>query len=783
MHPTTTLPTALRRLDTATKRKHRPPNEALLLSPVQYNLFQEYNTTISSWKTLPETQFCGQHARIASQEHGLMAPLSHNSRVVVTGLLQPLGVALALRLHKDCGVSTIIGVDALLPNVRMERMKYMERYAILQKAIPNLHRLLVPEMGLPLDDIVKRHQPTHIVHLSQQRHYQENLLSMQQLCDLLVQEKKLHLVFVSSSADELSEGANQVVASTYHALHGISAVGLRLPEIYGYPDDNNSPMSQLVVRFMSGNTTTTTTNGTVVERDCLFVDDAVDALVAGMQFRPTELTTLSIPSNITTSMLSNELSKMMTLSENPTVMTGSSSRKLRGDQARHWLGWTPSTTLQQGVSRLISLHLANKYPYGDVVDDFGHNLTSFHVPLSTIILPQRVVFPCASECSRRKSCEATVFDEVAKVSKMRSRGCKYVLYAVNLLPELNGLPSSGSRPSPENPVVQGEEEDKFCRIAFVSNRSPLVKQVVVASNKNENPDSLNGQLKHNNWTLIWVNGDATTMSEAEFTVLKLSPKRFFSTSVSRAVYVDPFKLPIPPYEYLDRFVTSMEMSAKEARRQREYRSGTNIFRMVDVPPQRARRIVFASLQDMTLGEIPPRSPVFTHVQHFLKRDGIIRPDKLRLQAQQLLYSYAAHFVQTNPRRPEDEIRSTIYHEFPFFWLRTAMIVHDLREEAARQLRCEWYDEHLYWGNTHLEDLALAYVLARRRIMGQLAPEDGAGWTPMLPMPVKGTEAAGPLRFLHDEERLVNAEGMELFLGTLFIPLPGEPTKESTASTS
>ncbi|MCK7532582.1 MAG: NAD-dependent epimerase/dehydratase family protein [Marinilabiliales bacterium] len=172
-------------------------------------------------------------------------------------------------------------------------MKYMERYAILQKAIPNLHRLLVPEMGLPLTTLSSVTKPTHIVHLSQQRHYQENLLSMQQLCEhVSVQEKKLHLVFVSSSADELSEGANQVVASTYHALHGISAVGLRLPEIYGYPDDNNSPMSQLVVRFMSGNTTTTTTtttNGTVVERDCLFVDDAVDALIAGMQFRPTEL--------------------------------------------------------------------------------------------------------------------------------------------------------------------------------------------------------------------------------------------------------------------------------------------------------------------------------------------------------------------------------------------------------------------------------------------------------------------------------------------------------------
>jgi hypothetical protein len=107
-----------------------------------------------------------------------------------------------------------------------------------------------------------------------------------------------------------------------------------------------------------------------------------------------------------------------------------------------------------------------------------------------------------------------------------------------------------------------------------------------------------------------------------------------------------------------------------------------------------------------------------------------------------------------------------------------MMVHDFREEESRQLRCELYDEHLYWGNTHLEDLALAYILAKRRIMGQLAlPLVGEeGWTPILPIPAKGKE--GPWRFFNnEEERLVNAEEMELFLITLAMPLPGDAKKD------
>jgi hypothetical protein len=250
------------------------------------------------------------------------------------------------------------------------------------------------------------------------------------------------------------------------------------------------------------------------------------------------------------------------------------------------------------------------------------------------------------------------------------------------------------------------------------------------------------------------------MSEAEYTLLKMSPKLFFSTSVARAMYVQPNRFPVPPYESLTGYFKTLDPRSREAGRTKEYRTGVNIFRFVPRPAKNARRVIFSSLE-ASFPNVPPKSPVGVYVQDLVKREGI-RPDQERLQPQVFFYTYLAHFVQMNPRRLDPEIRSTIYKEFPFQWLKTVMIVHDLREEESRQLRCEWYDEHLFWGNSHLEDLSLAYVLAKRRIMGRHAVEleDEAGWFPIMNTPAKSEEEE-PERLTTDAD-----DDTELFLRIL-----------------
>jgi hypothetical protein len=59
------------------------------------------------------------------------------------------------------------------------------------------------------------------------------------------------------------------------------------------------------------------------------------------------------------------------------------------------------------------------------------------------------------------------------------------------------------------------------------------------------------------------------------------------------------------------------------------------------------------------------------------------------------------------------------------WVRTKWIVHDLKLEESRQLRCNWYQEHVQWGN-NLDQLSFAYVLATYDLKRRLAfqePDD------------------------------------------------------------
>jgi len=62
---------------------------------------------------------------------------------------------------------------------------------------------------------------------------------------------------------------------------------------------------------------------------------------------------------------------------------------------------------------------------------------------------------------------------------------------------------------------------------------------------------------------------------------------------------------------------------------------------------------------------------------------------------------------------------------------TFLVVHNVQSDRSRRLRCEWYEEQLFWstddGEEHrsrdLEDLTLAFVLARWRAEGRLIPDD------------------------------------------------------------
>jgi nucleoside-diphosphate-sugar epimerase len=608
----------------------------------------------------------------------------------------------------------------------------------------------------------------------------EHVYTMQQLLNffwqLQQQEKKKkrvpHFVYISSTRDKdgaltTMTSAVDMLTKTFSNVHGTTAttVGLRLPLVYGDYVENSILSNKIMMMLQGDNVTTTTTTTTTQEDEqvVLFVEDAVHAIVAAMQIQPpTGLVTLDVSNSaMTMKMLQQQVEAILVSKhQNSSSVAAATTTIMTTTDAltRYWLGWTPTTSIQQGASKLLSLHLAHKFPFGTVEP-------TLHVPTP----PQRVEFPCASECARPASCALSVFDKTIKVSRPLTRGCKYAVYTVDLWGDLQDLPSSGQ------PSEDVSEENKWCRIAFVSSQSPLVQEVVVMQVGNHTTTSTStvnrtliethsGKVQYKNWTLVFVHGNAANMSEAEYTLLKLTPKRFFSETVSRAMFVQPNRFPVPPFESLSGFFKSLDPSAKAAGRTKEYRAGVNsIFRFLPKEAKKARRVIFSSLE-ATFPNVPEKSPIGVYVQDLCKREGI-RPNQDLLVPQVSFYTYAAHFVQNGIRRPEYEIRSTIYKGgFPFEWLKTAMIVHDLRETEARDLRCEWYDEHLFWGNTHLEDVSLAYVLGKRRIMGRVgvAPESEQGW-----FPIMDTDAVGETA---DEvmlpNRLTNADDAELFVRIL-----------------
>lgn len=772
------------------ERRKRPPTESGTVVPAAYHLYEDSSlasstntNTTTNWKTLDASTFCGSHAQTVASTHGYMGdPLSTHSKVVITNILSPLGVSLALRLHLECHVQKIIGVDHILPNTRHYRMPKMDSYALLQRYIPTLPKLIVPEMGIPMSEILETHKPTHVVHSADSADsYLENVINMQDV--LLMNDdanttttttKLPHVVYITTknATSTLSARAIHLVASSLTTVQDTyfdrSIIGLQMPHVYG-EYDSDSLISQLTMDYLNTNETTVELEEQSRNQQCLFVDDAVDVLVAAMQVQPpggNGFATIDIPSNQTLGMLQQQVQNIVL---KRTKSTPTDSMKRKNDStttfaANYWLGWTPSTFLTHGVSTLVSMHLAHKYPYGNVEQTLA-------VPTP----PQRIQFPCASECARSQVCTPTMLDDTVKVSKRLSRGCKYVIYTVDLWADVQDLPSSGEQS--DDP----EENAKWCRIAFVSSSSPLVLNGVFGTNnKTTNTttssnssttitpadktklDSVNGEIAYKNWTLVFVHGDAANMSEAEYSLLKIAPRTFFSSSVYRAMYVQANRFPVPPFESLTGFIKTLDPHERPEGRQKEYRSGSNIFRWLPKPAKKARRVLFSSLE-ASFPNVPPKSPIGVYVKARIDSEGI-RPIQERLVPQVSFYTYAAHFVQVLPRRLEEEIRSTVWKEFPFEWLKTSMIVHDLRENESHKLRCEWYDETIFWGNAHLEDLSLAYVLAKRKIMGTTGVEleDDAGWFPLLNTDKRG----GNTEVEVEPERLTNAEDTELFLRIL-----------------
>lgn len=679
------------------------------------------------------------------------AGLSSSSRVVITrALTASAGPALALLLSKQCGVEHIVGVDSLLPNLRKVRMKAMNVYQMLYRSI-NDFQLVVPTAtaGIArLDDSVElewliQFHPSHIIHM------EEDTTTTN---DKLLEEHQDGTATASNLWDEYMSRKSQRLYYLHHSVHSLHQL-LR----YGQSrSDKRGPLVFLhVVTTTAAKTTKTTHNLATTRIHCL-LSECYSSLTGGR----VRMQQMELPASIYGPTVGTTTSSSATPVDNSTFFT--MHNKLFVDDAMagiltalhqrpglHRMTVNTATSDATATSKKESLRgvqtlayrLSLEHPYGAAAKE--KNTVTHHNDTYAAVTAQyrqtyglhTTRFPCASSCNGPTSppCQPSAFDVIIPITLTVTEKCKYVVYLLDFsahLKELFKPMQSGGTPL-------------LCRIAFVSGKSPVVQVAVArhvatenrnsegvpaASTKEEALQRYNGKLKSNGWTLVWLaHDDETTLTDAEYALVRMEPGKFFAPEVAKAMLSGTSTFVEHPDLGLQRILSRIDRAALPRHMRKEERSGIKVSRFVEHPAENARAVaLFVSehssktFQAKTIAE---------YAKHIATDSSLAIPRR-----QITFYRHASHFVQTDWNRPEDESRQTVYFPFPFQWVSKDLVVHDMHLEAARMLRCSWYDEHLYWGHSNrgAEELSLAYVLGKRRIEASIGPglDGDPSWVPV-----------------------------------------------------
>jgi len=438
-----------------------------------------------------------------------------------------------------------------------------------------------------------------------------------------------------SSLRGASKMMDEMIAKLYYDTKGIYSVGLRFFSVYGPWGVPGSPLFEMAERAVAGDLDSLDNqhekynfhsglNGIDVtdkndndgdgdgedERsfnqswkktihDFVYIDDAVDAIMAAMQFRSAPSPPESKegdssgerqinPHPIIFNVASGEGHSLEDVLEvmqeffppdgkkNSSASSSSATNKLIGTigstkRAESLLGYQPQVSLREGIIKMLAWHYDRTFPYGGIgpKDDRqknvagGNNGSEEKVNVVTQqgmagclqfdkeCLRGTPVFPCASECSHKAQCTKSYYDEVIALTQKLTSSCETVLYTVDLDDSLTSLPSARPKFQTSKSFLKGT-----CNLAFVSHQSLLIQ-----NQQGESPfmgggsSGRDGQLyRDGSWVLIplkvipmhtaGADSDYSRNGVDQNEILKLLPKLspglfFGSKSTKRAIYIDP----------------------------------------------------------------------------------------------------------------------------------------------------------------------------------------------------------------------------------------------------
>ena len=301
-------------------------------------------------------------------------------------------------------------------------------------------------------------------------------------------------------------------------------------------------------------------------------------------------------------------------------------------------------------------------------------------------------------------------------------------------------------------TYNAEGDPIVCNFAFIPRESSLVDTIIKkvpdeqlakfgispsaftkkSDLREEKRNGLNGRLLYKGWILVWVKAATTPLPTSDKFLLKLNPGKFFSKDVKRALFVDE-NFPVSPnLEDVLFLMGEVHRDALGARSvyQNSPKGKKHKFRLQPEPERRAvmllsplKQRASSNSKETALadGQKLTANTASKYMRYEIGEDASHSeaPEKKK---QREFYERIASFVnRVDMRSPEEPLyRYELKH-----WIRTRWIVHDMTLEEGRELRCDWYDEHVQWGND-LDQLTFTHVMARREVerrMEHQEPDD------------------------------------------------------------
>jgi hypothetical protein len=511
--------------------------------------------------------------------------------------------------------------------------------------------------------------------------------------------------------------------------------------------------------------------------DLLYVDDAVETLVSAMQYGTDQPLTIHVPPQESTSVASivstvqsflNQSSAAPATNQNPfldRLLANHGAVSVEVDSsAPSLLLPTKRTPLREGLLQTIAWHLDKISPFGASEVETGDQFLRRH-DLETcssddLMCHKSFSFlPCNSECNVHEKCLPSVFDPVRELLHNVSDGCDIVLYTQSLGYDVEDMELHAEYMDDKDL----EDDDLLvCNFAFVPRESKLVATV---SDKVPNDqlskfgikpeprdasakamterklDGLNGRLLYRGWILIWIPEGTKPLNPMDQSLLKISPSKFFHPGVKFGLFVEENFSVSPNLEDVLFLVDEMKRRSlpdRTLKKEDKIQTPNGIiskkikYRIPKEPSRRAA-ILFAPLRFPNIDDpiikqyrSGNRKLSIHDATKFMRFEvgyelGEKEPSSLRRQRE--YYERIPSYINKNT-----ELRSNFEPWYRFVmrhWVRTRWVVHDFDLEESRQLRCDWYQEHVQWGND-LDQLSFANVMATRELKRRVAhrePDD------------------------------------------------------------